>query len=306
MKFTSFIVFVSLCIVPAAGQTVSGPVLGWTIAQDGRSVRTIFGVPGASRLSASAAMPDDLQSVKLNPVMSVVFAVTSDTGTPLLLDLDTADLARRPLDQARVQPDQAVWSPSGSSLALLYRGAQWVQIFTLQSGGFQLSSEYSAVADKVAVSDDGSALLISASTGLALYQSGGVSVLGGGAVSSFTFLAGSTVPAFWVGGQLTIGGQTFPLALDDGESLFLVSPVSGRLVTVRANAGRVTTFDGSGQTIDDSTCNCVVSGLDTLGRAGETWLRTGGDGPMWIADTTSAPRVFFVPAAVQQSVDSEQ
>ena len=306
MKFTSPFVLVTLCIAPAAGQTVSGPVLGWTIAQDGLSVRTIFGVPGASRLSPAAAMPDDLQSVKLNPVRSLVLAMTSGTGTPLILDLDTLDLTRTPLDQARPQPDQAVWSPSGSALALLYRATNWVQIFTLQSGSFQLNSEYSAAGEQAAVSDDGSALLISAPNGLSLYQNGGASVLAGNAVSSFTFLAGSTTPVFWSNGQLTIGSQTLPLALDDGESLFLASPVNGRLVAVRANAGRVTTFDASGQMIDDSNCNCVISGLEALGRAGETWLRTSGDGPMWIADSTSAPRVFFVPAAVQQSVESEQ
>jgi hypothetical protein len=303
MKFTSFI-FISLCTVHAVGQTVSGPMLGMTIAQDGRSVRPIYGIPGASRLGDPVALPDDLRNVKLNPASNVAFALAGDAGTPTILDLVT--LTRTALDQARPQPDVAVWSPSGSALALVYRHAQWVQIYTVQSGTFQLSSEYSAVAHHAAVSDDGSALLTTAQNGLSLYQSGGASVLSANHVSSFTFLAGGAVPAFWTGGQLTIGGQTLPLALDDGDSLFLASPGSGRLVAVRANAGRVTTFDAAGQMIDDSGCNCVVSGIEALARAGSTWLRTSGDGPMWIADTASAPRVFFVPAAIQQVVDSEQ
>ncbi len=304
MKLTSSVLFVTLGLASAAAQTASGPVLGWTIGQDGHSVRTIFGVPGASRLGASAGLPDDLQNVKLNPANSLVFAVTSD-GTPVIVDLDTLNLTRTALDQARTQPDLAIWSPSGTALALVYRGAQWVQVFTRQAGTFQLSSEYSAAADQAAVSDDGSALLTASANGLSLYQSGGATVLSGAPVSSFTFVAGSTVAAFWTAGQLTIGSQTLPLPVDDGDSLFLNSPVSGRVVAVRANAGRVTTFDGSGLLIDDSPCNCVVAGIEALGRAGETWLRTSGDGPMWIADS-GATRIFFVPVVQPQPVDSQQ
>jgi hypothetical protein len=243
-----------------------------------------------------------VQTAKLNPALPVALALAGESKVPIILDLPT--LARTGLDQARPSPDLVVWSPSGSAVALLYRDAQWVQIFTLESNSFQFHSEFPAPADQAAVADDGSALLALSQDGLSLYQGGGAAVLSRDPGSSFTFLAGAALPAFWTGGQLTIAGVSLPFVTDDNETLLLASPASGRIVAVRSGAGRVTALDSSGQVIDDHFCNCPVSGLESLGRPGAVRLATSGDGPLWIADSSSALPLFFVPAPVPQAEDS--
>jgi hypothetical protein len=288
----------------AAGQTASGPVLGWTLALDGRSVHAIHGVPGASRLAPAASLPGDLQTVKLNPNLNVALALAGDSAVPVILDLNT--LERTALLQARPGPGLMVWSPSGSALALLYPSAQWVQIFTMRSGSFQLGSEFSAASNQVAVADDGSALLAATPAGLSLYQGGSAGVLSASPAAAFTFLAGGAVPAWWADGRLTIGSQSVPFTVDEGDTLFLASPSRARLVAVRAAAGRVTTLDSAGQTVADAFCNCLVSGLDSLGRPGAILLKAAGVGPLWVADNAAAPRLFFVPVAPSHPVDDHR
>jgi hypothetical protein len=295
MKLVRWVAVSCTLVASAASQTVSGPVFGWTLDTAGRGVQAILGVPGASQLGPLAGLPGDVRSAKLNPGRSLALALAGDAGIPVVLNLET--LARTDLAQAGANPDLAVWSPSGTALALLYRAEQKTQVFTLQAGSFQYSGEVYASADQAAVSDDGSALLGASASGLALYRNGGAAVLTPIPTGSFTFLAGTTSPAFWAGGRLAAGGQDLPFEARDGEAVYMASPAAGRLVAVRAGEGRVTTFDGNGQQIDDAVCHCVVQGIEALGAAGAIRLDTGGEGPLWVAGSAGDTRLFFVPAA---------
>lgn len=292
----------ALLAATSAAQTASAPVLGWTLAQDGQSIQRISGVPGAARTDPPVRLPDDLSNVRLNPTQSVALALAGDRRIPVLVNLDAPE-QRTALADAVANPDDAAWSPSGSSLALLYRDARRIQVYGFEAGVLQFKSELAAAADRVAVSDDGVAMLAATSAGLSLYQGGDAAVLSGSPVSSFTFLAQTAIPAYWIDGQLRLGGQTLDLPLNDGESLFLASPVQGRLVAVRSASGAIMTFDAAGQLLSQTAgperCECAVSGLEAVGRSGAVRLATVGSGPLWVADSSSAPRLFFIPVQQQ-------
>lgn len=279
----------------AAAQTGSGPALGWTLGEDGRSIQRILGVPGAARLGQTIRLPDDLRSVRLNPGENFAVALAGSEGVPVLVNLE--DPAQRTvLDHAMPGPDDAVWSSSGSALAIRYRDAGSVLVYRFAAGVLQFKNEVAAVADRIAISDDGLAVLAMTDAGLSLYKGGDASVLASVQVPSFTFLALTQIPALWMDGHLRIGDQTQDLTAGDGEGWLLSSATERRLVAVRSGTGEMMTFDAAGQLIQQTSeqirCDCLVSGLEAFGRSGAVRLVTAGPGPLWVAETS---RMFFVP-----------
>lgn len=277
----------------ASAQTASAPALGWTLADDGQSIQRILGVPGAARLAPAVRLPDELTGLVINPSASFAIALQGSERTPVLLDLE--DLTRRTaLANAPPGPEEAIWSPSGSAVALRYPDAAQIKVYTFARGALEFKADVSAVG-RVAISDDGAAVLVLNESGLALYHGADAAVLTPSPSARFTFLARTQVPAFWAEGQLRIGDQMRDLPLGDGEELFLSSPGEGRLVAVRSAAGEMMTFDAAGQLLEQTSgpdrCNCRVNGLEGFGRTGAVRFRTADGGPLWVADSF---RVFFV------------
>src|SRR4051794_2583475 len=119
MSFSKSILLLCMLSPCAGAQTSSGPVLGWTLAADGQAVYTVFGIPGASRLGPARQLPAGLSRLSLNPAAGMAAARDETSGATVLLNLETLD--RTGLEQARPSPDLVVWSPAGTTLALVYQ-----------------------------------------------------------------------------------------------------------------------------------------------------------------------------------------
>src|SRR5262245_11130472 len=107
MRALPVFLLLSCCV---SAQTASGPILGWRVEADGRTVRAIFGIPGASRLGASQTT--EFRVLRLSPASGASIAVAPDNGMPVIYDLATGTAT--PIAAGQPNPTGAVWSPNGS------------------------------------------------------------------------------------------------------------------------------------------------------------------------------------------------
>ena len=292
MKYTFF----ALLPFAAFSQEMTGPTLGWSPSEDGRSLQAIYGVAGAARLGPAIAWPDELTNLLIGPSGQRAVALQGDV--PVLVDLVTRQ--RTPLRDAS-RGDLRIWSPLGTALLLANRGQ--VRVYTQRGATFEPLDEITLPAESYAVSDDGSSILATAGGDLLLRNSQGASVLGR-KPAGFAFLARTNTPAFTDGGELVIGSNRFALPLD---SPLLESPAAGRLLAVDRAKGKLIWFDDQGTALAEAFCNCLVSRVERLGTAGTLRLVTAGNAPAWLAETSnSSNRLFFVPTANPATNEVEQ
>jgi len=276
-----------ICLAAAAAgaQSVSGPVLGWSAAPGG-GIRIIYGVPGAAR-SATVRIPGGLRVLRMSPVSSSTLAASGQSKALVIYDLATGDTT--PLDGALPSPAAAEFSPRGTSILLL-DGTGSAQVWKRDSAGFSLSDRFQFTAGRAAVSDDGSAVLGDTGGALVLRSAGMVTTLTAAPVDSFTFVAGTSMPAFHTAGQLVVGANP---ALLDG-AVQLASPVPGRVLALR-DGTRLTLFDASGAVLADEALDTPASGFAAVGRPDTVELIGTPGNLLWLYDA-SVPRRFFVPA----------
>jgi hypothetical protein len=285
MKRTLFL-FLPLA---ALGQEMSGPTLGWSPADDGRSLRVIYGVAGAARMGTAVAFPEELTGVTVSP--SGQRAVAMADGVAVLVNLVTLHRTALP---GGSRYDQAVWSPSGTALLLTNHENGLLKTYVQHGNQFDAVVEVALTAESYAVSDDGTAILAAAGEELLLRTAEGSSVAGP-KTTGFTFLARTHTAVFTDGAELVIGGNRFALP---AESVLLESPAAGRILAIDRAAGKLIWFDDQGTRLAEASCQCEVSRVERLGTAGTLRLVTTGDGPAWLTETSSTTnRLFFVPTS---------
>src|SRR5262249_4383300 len=147
------------------------------------------------------------------------------------------------LESARPDPGLVAWSPLGGAFALLYPGSEWAQVFAGAGNAFRLVDEFTTTASRIAVSDDGAATLLLSDGGLTLRLGGAITLLNERQVSSFTFLAGESTPAFHSSGELVVGGNRIPIQADE---VFLSSLRPGRLLAAVSSSASIQSFDSAG------------------------------------------------------------
>ena len=281
MKFTLF----GFLALAAFGQEMSGPSLGWLPSDDGRSLRALYGVPGAARMGLARAWPVTVTDVVVSP--SGDRAVALEAGVAVLVNMVT--LQRTPL-AADLSAEVKIWSPLGTALLLAKDGA--VRTYALRAGRFDLVGERNLAASRYAVSDDGTAILAAVGEELLLHSAAGVSIAGRGS-GSFTFLARTNQPIFSEGNDLVIGGERYSLGM---ESPWLESPMAGRILAIERSRGKLVWLDGQGARIAEASCQCEVSRVERIGTAGTLRLVSDGAGPAWLAETSlGSQRLFFIP-----------
>ncbi len=311
-----------LCIVSAAAllaQTgsIGGPVSGYVFDARAHSLRVLHGIPGA----ALVGDPVDLGGLGLNaawisPNLDSALAVASD-GTAHLFRLDSGR-ASEVQAEGLVAPERAVYSPSGSALALVTPGS--VRIYKGLPGAPAVTGTVALPADTtaapgamafgrmrrpgggpVAVSDDGLYLL---------YGSGAtVQLLGAGGDSrTLTDAAAGALPVFARGNHdaAVIDANTIALFQDAAGAATVrrlpgVSAVRGADFTADGKqlflaAASVTALDLTTGDRSAIACDCRPAGLTRMGTAYR--LNDLGRGPLWLLDASAAaPRIVFVPAA---------
>ena len=305
----------AICL--AYGQTgaVSGPSAGYVFDPSIKGLRQIRGIPGAALLGDPLEVGITLAAAEIAPRGDSAIATASD-GSVHLLRLQNGvatEIAAKDLLQS---PSRVVYSPSGSSAAIL--GAGSVQILkglpgmpdvghslTVPSAPDAAAQAAASATRRVnrpsaAVSDDGSCVLIVRDKSVVLLTNpGGIRVLtdahGAAAVA---FAPGGRDAAVVTGGTLSLfqdvaGASTrqdFPNA---GAAAALAFSADGGKVLI-AGPRAVEVLDRATGARASAECDCRLEGLSPMGNFFR--LNEAGAGPLWLLDTTSEPKLFFVPA----------
>lgn len=296
--------------------SIGGPVTGYVFDATGQSLRAVRGIPGASVIGDAVDLGASLTSAWVAPKQDAALVVTSD-GTVRLVQLDGGKATDRAVEGI-VAPERAVFSPSGTVLALVTTGS--VQIVkglpdapvvagTVELPGADRAPLTAAMASgknllrpgggALAVSDDGAYLLYGTPAAVQVLPVAGSS-------RKLSDAAPNALLAFAPGGH--------DAAIVDGHAVVLLQDVAGastvrRLVGIAGGKGAGFSPDGktlfvAGPAViamdvatgdrNEIACGCQPSGLVRMGNSFR--LNDLGTEPLWLLETSAAPRIMFVPA----------
>jgi hypothetical protein len=306
----------SAATLPAQTGTIGGPVSGYVFDARGQSLRVLHGIPGAALVGGAVDLGVAASAAWVSPRLDSALVIATD-GTPHIYQLDSGKAVAAQAE-GLVAPERAVYSPSGSALALVTPGS--VRIYKGLPGAPTVAGTIELPADlatapggmaygkmrrpgggPVAVSDDGLYLLYG--------NNGAIQLLGvAGDSRTLTDAAAGALPVFAPGGHdaAVIDAQTIALFQDAAGAATVrrlpgvsgvrggaFSPDGKRLFLASAT---VTALDlGTGDRASIA-CDCRPAGLIRMGTAYR--LNDLGTGPLWLLDASGAdPRIVFVPAA---------
>lgn len=303
-------------MLPAQTGTVGGPVSGYVFDARGQSLRVLQGIPGAALVGGPVDLGVAVNAAWVSPKLDSALIVAAD-GTPRIFRLDAGQAA--PIQaEGLVAPERAVYSPSGTALALITPGS--VRIYKglpsspTVAGTIELPADLAAApgalaygkrrrpgSGPVAVSDDGLYLLYG--------NNGSMQLLGvAGDSHTLTDAAAGALPVFAPGGHdaAVIDSQTIALFQDAAGAATVrrlpglsgvhgadFSPDGRRLFLASTSVTAIDLTTGDRTAI---ACDCRPAGLARMGTAYR--LNDLGKGPLWLLDASSAAaRIVFVPAA---------
>ena len=288
--------------------TISGPVSGYVFDSSARVLRPILGIPGASLLGSPVDFGFPVTSVVVAPRQDTALVTTSD-GTLHLFGMQTGGPVDLNLNGLTQSPERVVFSPAGTSAALYAHGAVQIVSGLPDSPAIAASLTLPGVPDALALSDDGTALLVASGTNIELF--GGAADLG-----MVTATAGPALLAFAPSGHDavivdrsgagvvvfrnltgTIASQSVAPADDTIQSASAVAfSTDGQQLLLAGTASpAVTTFDLSAGVRGSIPCSCTPA---TLARMGDLFrLNELAQDPLWLLDARPATAgVTFVPA----------
>jgi hypothetical protein len=306
-------------LLQAQQSRVEGPISGYVFDSSARALRPILGVPGASLFGAPLDFGFAISSAYAAPRQDAAFVVAAD-GSLHVFSLSSGAAAEQSVSNLVKSPESVVFSPSGTSAALYAGGS--IEVVTgfpksvTVSGGLNLPS--GTVPDSLAISDDGSALLVSANKAVWLY--GSLNALG-----KLMDTTGAAMVAFASGGHnaavvdpmgagvvlfsdLTGADNSQVLAATDATisaSSALAFSADGKSLLLASSKGQsVTSFDLAAGSRNAIACTCSPN---TLARMGNLFrLNDLGKDPVWLLDPrSSAPSIVFVPALRQSDRRAE-
>jgi hypothetical protein len=296
---------------------VAGPVAGYVFDGAAHAVRPVLGIPGASILGDALPLGYSMGSATVSPRADTAVAITPE-GVVHLLRLSGGGATEIPLDAAPAALERVVFSASGMAVALI--AGSRAQVFTglpdratlaatidLSSAGAAQVQVESVRAPRpgfgsMALTDDGSWLLLAANGSAQLIGTGGAYAIGTASRGSFVaFAAGSHDAAIAdPRGSLVLvrnpNGAATPttLSADAAKSAAGVAfSADGKSLFVAGGQG-VTAFDLASGTPAGVNCTCRATGLVRMGNVYR--LNELGSGPLWLLDPTGTPRIVFVPA----------
>lgn len=309
---------ISLPATWLAGQNtqLAGPISGYVFDRSARGLRPILGIPGSSLLGGPVDFGIETLSADVSPSQDTAF-VTATDRTFHVFRMKSGTATELSLNGLVGVPDRIVFSPSGSSAALYQRGA--IQIVSgLQgsptvSAGLDVSAITTAgIPGPLALSDDGTALLLSSGSSVELFSAGAD-------LGKLTGTAGPALVAFAPGrldaAVLDARGAGMVLfhnlngAVDSQlvappddtmqfASALAFSPDGQRLYLANTPGQSVIAFDLAAGARSTVACSCSPSALTRVGNMFR--LNELGSDPLWLLDSQpDAPRVLFVPAMAE-------
>jgi hypothetical protein len=153
----------------------AGPTLGFVSSQTPAQLQPILGIPGSARLGSPLPLPSTVTQIRIAPGQAYAL-VQQQPGNPLSLVLlrgistQTQSLTLTPVPGAISQVDLVAFSPMGLSVVIYSRQTNQLQVLTGLPNSPQVFLNVPDLAtagapQKLAVSDDGQAVLIADGAG---------------------------------------------------------------------------------------------------------------------------------------------
>jgi hypothetical protein len=299
-------ILMALCLVPLAAfsaePVMSGPLAGYVLDQESRSVRPVVGIPGSAYVAS--------------PVLEDVdaLAVSPDGARALVSQGDSLALVGRhssgSFEAVEIQETRAAeklaWSPDGSAAVAYSSGTRTAQILT--GGKFSRAVDLSALeqVSVVAVGNSGENLLIGAEGGLYLAEKGGeVRLIA--AIAKPVAIALEGADAFVAAGEVFelqdyAGKATLMTFAGEAEALGVQVERGGKRLIV-ASSRSVAVYDVASRTVAARLdLEFTPTMLSRLGSETTFMLNSGAAGvePLYVIDAGREPAVFFVPSGREQ------
>jgi len=304
--------------VTAAAQqgNIGGPVAGFAFDAGARALRPIQGIPGAAVLGEGIDFGVQPASVTVAPKLDAALVTGSD-GVVRAFRLNSGVAGGATLSGVAANPERVVFSPSGTAAAVYAMNTVQIvtgfpnapayngKFFSYFPGGGGQHATARPFTGSMAVSDDGTLVLIADGPNVRLYQDGAERVVSTAPSAQVAFAAG-THDAVVAGANgniqlirsvdTTAAQQT--LTVPKGVNGVAFSADSKSIYVASAAAKTVTAIDLGSGTATPVTCDCTITTLAPMGA--NFRLNEAGKGPLWMLDAgSSQPRIVFVPARTQ-------
>jgi hypothetical protein len=313
MKLSYCLILSLACFSSAEAQdaSVGVPLLGYAFDASAGAIRPLRGIPGAAVLGGTFDAGFAMSSAVTAPQQNFALALSAD-GQPRLVSFGAVPTAIA-LDGAMTAPDRMLFSASGGSAVLLSDGR--TQIVTGLPGSPAVKDIEIGAIDgpigSVAVSDDGTLLVLGESSGNRLWL-----IHSDGSRTMLPVPGSSAALAFQRGSHnavaITQTGDLYLMqSLDSTPSVRTVLPGSdatagavglqisddGSQAYAATARGNITVVDLKSGVAQSVSCQCAPTGIQQL-RPGLYRLTDVSNKPVMVLDASSgAPQVWFVPVA---------
>jgi hypothetical protein len=147
------------------GSSINGPSLGFVSDDKGTTIWPLLGILGAAVPGQPLVLPDSITNAAISPAQDYALAISTPTGQPVIIRLDTPSLTSVPLAGGRSNPGWIAISPTGAGAALYDKSSGMLQLISGLPATPQIVSElntFSLDGDvlDIAVSDDAQIALI--------------------------------------------------------------------------------------------------------------------------------------------------
>jgi hypothetical protein len=298
-----------LLVASAAAQsstTITEPVLGLVLDAGTQSIRTLTGIPAASRVGGTLGDGTPFTAAAISSQASYALALDG-AGNVILV----SQSGQQPLTGVRTGATMTAVSPGGSAAAVYFGDTGKASILTGMPDAPKVLREVllDGAPSALAVSDDGASLAAvinpAANQATVFFYSDGP---GQGLLSDRRFPSLEFVPG---GGSLLMATETAVYLYQGRQGLQLLTDQRDGVTSVvgaaaSADGARVFIGMASGQVAVRNlaassqtllNCSCQPAGLWRLRGKAVFRLNELGTGPLWVVDGDAAqPRVLFVAA----------
>jgi hypothetical protein len=299
-------ILIAVCLVPLAAfsaePVMSGPLAGYILDPESRSVRPVLGILGSAYVAG--AVLDDVDALAVSPDGARALVSQGDSLV-LVGRVHNAAFEAVPIEDT-AGADKLAWSPDGSAAVAYSSSARAAQVLT--GGKSSRVVDLSALehVSVVAIGNSGESLLIGAEGGLYFAAKGGeVRLIA--AIGKPVAIALAGADAFVAAGGVfeihDYAGQAAVLTFaEEADAVGLQAARDGKRLIVAA-ARSISVYDVASRTVAARLdLDFTPTMLSRLGSETTFALNSGAAGvePLYVIDAGREPAVFFVPSGREQ------
>jgi len=312
-----------LVALPAAyliaqnGSSINGPSLGFVSDDKGTTIWPLLGILGAAVPGQPVALPESITDAAISPQHDYALALSTSTGQPVIIRLDTPGATSAPIVGARSNPAFIALSPRGAAAAMFEKTSRVLQLVSGLPGAPQViyeadTSTLDGDVQDIAVSDDAQiALILVGNESRALWTiraNGSMSSVSATRPSHIAFIANrsdaviaddATQEVFVLRNLDQTPVRTPGIVLRQGDRGFSAVAASrdGRwLYVARQDSEEISIVDLHTEETIVVACPCRPTTFSPL--KGSSVFRLNGlsNGPITVLDaSSSSPRTLFIP-----------